>query len=245
MKKARQILITGGLHGDESSGIAIASHFLNKSGNVHGLICNIEAVKQGKRLIETDMNDSFGKYIPMSLEEIAAEKIVTTIRKFNLIIDIHNTRADGTTCAIVVRKPNKKHLFLAKYFGFNKIVIMPRGRSLIGLKPRNAISLEIAHNAMKNFSNRYLIDKILGLRNITGKYEKSNLKIFVFVNEVLPSTLNRLSLSKNSFFNFKKLSRTQELKFGLKSSSCYYPIFVNTKEDEKIAFTLVKQIDVK
>ncbi len=244
--KIKNILITGGLHGDEPTGIEVAGFFEKSTTNICGLVCNSEAIKTNKRYIETDLNRSFNVACPISLEEKIADKLTTFISKFNLVIDIHNTRALGTTCAIVVNNPNNLQLSLSKYFGFQKIVVMPPSGSLISISPEESISLEIAKDAMERFSSKKLINKILKLKvGNLSKYQVGGQKIYVFVNKVLRSTLDRLGLYKSNFSNFKKLTRLQQNKLELPGEGIYYPIFLKHSEDEEIAFTLVKETDVK
>lgn len=242
MIKQQKILVTGGLHGDEPTGIEVAQFFAKRRASISGLVCNNDAIKIGKRFIETDLNRSFNVNVPISLEEKHAAKLSNIVLKSDLIIDIHNTRAIGTTCAIVVNKPNELQLQLADYFGFEKIVVMPPSGSLISLKPESSISFEIAIDSMKKYSAKILIGKILGLKS-EEESKDFNPELFIFVNKVLSSTLKRLRLNKKDFSNFKIINIKQKNEFGL-GKGRYYPIFLK-KEDEEVAFTLVKRIDVK
>ena len=245
MHKQNKILITGGLHGDEPTGVEVASYFLKNKLGVKGLVCNKKAITMHKRFTETDLNRSFKVKTPISYEERLAVVLSKTVYKYKIIIDIHNTRASGTTCAIVVNKPNNLQLMLAKYFGFNKLVVMPPSGSLISLKPSSSISIEVANDAVKKYSTKMIVDKIANLPSFdVGKFNKEVIKTYTFVNKVLAVTLDNLGLTKDGFSNFKKLTNDQANRLGLDNAH-YYPIFLKKDENEDVSFTLVKEFDVK
>ena len=151
-KHLKNILVIGGLHGDESSGIAIAKYFQQHSHNgISSFIGNPAASVKNKRYLETDLNRSFDTKVATSLEERRAEEIKPLLKKFDFIIDFHNTKGDFTTCAITTVKPNKVHIAIALHFGFKKLVIMPPSGSLISRHAQNAISFEIATNERNKF----------------------------------------------------------------------------------------------
>lgn len=245
MIKTQKILITGGIHGDEPIGIEVAKFFEKGRNSILGLVCNPKALRENKRFIETDLNRSFGVNKPISLEENRARKISEIVKNFDLIIDLHNTKACGTTCAIVVNKPNDLQLLLAKYFSFDKVVIMPSSGSLISKKPNKSISLEVADDSLKKFSGKFFIEKIEALNERLGVSDnlKKCLRIYSFINRVQKTTLERMSIKKTDLSNFKKITNAQNKKFCLGKGD-YYPIFLKDK-DEEVAFTLVKEIEVK
>ena len=243
MKKGK-ILITGGVHGDEPTGIEVAAYFSREKGPIRGILCNPKAVSAEKRFLETDLNRSFDVSEPVSLEEHLAKCLRGITKKYDLVLDIHNTKAMNTLCAITTCKPNATHLYLAKHFGFKKIVIMPPSGSLIATVPKRAISLEIPANLNFRFSPQKLVQKIKRL-DIKGRENRHDrFSFYKFVNKVLTSSLERLKLEKASFSNFRRLTQHQKEILGLKPKNTYYPIFLKEREEE-VAFSLVKRINVQ
>lgn len=237
-----QILIVGGIHGNEPTGIAVARHFIkNKVLGFTGLITNQKAIEKNKRFLETDLNRSFDTKTPTSLEEILATKIKPLLTKYDLIIDIHNTKAKSTTCAIVTSSPSHIHFGLAKYFGFSRLVKMPPSGSLIA-QHHQSISLEISTSDTKKFPVKKLISKIikLNLKNLpTTKPE-----IFHYTANIQKKTLERTNIKRDELHNFVELTERQKKLLNLTVNKNYYPIF-KKRALEKTALTLVEKFHLQ
>ncbi|MEK7525006.1 MAG: succinylglutamate desuccinylase/aspartoacylase family protein [Patescibacteria group bacterium] len=244
MKQLKKLLVVGGLHGDESSGVDLVRR-LQKVGlnNIKAVVANPEAVGKKVRFLETDMNRSFGVETPISLEERRASNLKKEFLVCDAVIDVHNTRARGTTCAITVCEPNKFHLGLATYFGFTKVVVMSPSGSLISVCPDRSISLEIENGRKKEFSTNFLVGKIVTMGDRSGG--KKKLDVYQYVNKVSRKTLMRLGVDLDLIANFKKLSLGVLKKLALGRSSDYYPIFFKSNEKEEISFILVKYVGSK
>jgi len=244
VKNKKKILVVGGLHGDESSGVDLVRRLRkNIPKDTTVVIANPDAVKKNIRFVETDMNRSFAVEVPVSLEEKVAAKLKSKVLDHDVVIDVHNTKAEGTTCAITVCKPSKLHFYLANHFGFDKLVIMPPSGSLISVCPDRAVSLEIETGRRMEFSTAYLMEKIKTLGSKVD--EKKQLEIYRFINRVPRNTLVRLDIDLMRLTNFQKLSRNILEKLGLSPEHDYYPIFFKSHEKEEVVFTLVKYIGTR
>ena len=63
-----KILVVGGVHGNEQTGIALARVFIaDKDARINGLVVNREAVRKKVRFLETDLNRSFGVLCPITI----------------------------------------------------------------------------------------------------------------------------------------------------------------------------------
>lgn len=239
---SNKILVVGGVHGDEFTGIELAQKLLNDPIQDIGVeLANPKAVQKRVRYVETDLNRSFGKVIPISYEETLAQAITAKLSNFELVLDFHNTDAVGTTCAILTAAPTVKQLGIIAYFGFEKIVIMPGSGSLIGQYPDRAISFEIADNNVEHFNLQYFIVKLqtLELTTIRSTILPS---IYKFVANMPKKTAKRLNLNLGQLHNFSNFSTSQKEVLGLDSILQYCPIFLGCGSYRETAFQIV-QID--
>jgi aspartoacylase len=87
MSKFKKILVIGGVHGDETTGIELIKKLEQKPiKTISTLLANPLAVQKKKRFIETDLNRSFNK-VPISKEEKLALEIDKEIRNYDLILN--------------------------------------------------------------------------------------------------------------------------------------------------------------
>lgn len=237
----KKILVVGGLHGDEPTGIelveALSDH--SKQG-ITALLGNPEAVRQNKRFIETDLNRSFTSDTSTSLEEKRAVEIKRELGGYDIILDFHNTKAAGTTCAIVVTEPNELHRKLAVHFGFKRIVIMPPSGSLLSQYPETAISLEIAHNDMELYPTEELQEKVKALRSTLLPVEEQ-LEQYQFVKPLERGVVEKVGITPNDLKNFGELTSHQKKLLNIPEAEHYVPIFAKEVFDP-VAFTLLKRI---
>jgi len=234
-------LIVGGVHGDELTGISLVKHFLKRPTNKFaGLLCHPEAIKKEKRFFETDLNRSFSVKIPISLEENIARKLEKSLMECDFILDFHNTKADRTTCVIIVGAPNKWHFRVASHFGFKKMVSMEPSGSLISLNPSSSISLEIANNDKGKYPEKSLIEKIEKLHDVEVS-DETGLEYFKYVTQVKSTTLNRIGIASSEITNFVELTREQKQKLGLPTNSSMFPIFAKKEFSEELGFVVVKR----
>lgn len=240
MKKER-VLIIGGLHGDEPTGVAVARYFqLHPHVGITSIVGHEEAIRQNIRYIETDLNRSFQPRVIVSLEEKIAADLKKTMQAMDMIIDIHNTRGDSTTCAITTMKPNALQFSLAKYFGFEKLVVMPPSGSLIAEHAEKAISLEIALNDRKFFSVESLIGKIKRLDSSVA--EGKRVEVYMYIRSIPTSTLQRVGIQPQDIANFVALTMEQKNALGLDRKNIYCPIFAKSRFSTENGFDLVEKV---
>ena len=244
MEKIARLLIVGGVHGDEPFGLRLVKRIKDvRPEGVEGVVANMKALKKGVRYLETDMNRSFAVEAPVSIEERRAEELMPKLMASDAVIDVHSTRAQGTTCAITVCEPNKLHLKIARHLNMKRLVIMPPSGSLVATCPDKAISLEIATDKLGVFSTIFLLERLKTLNDV-GDYDNRVLMVYKFVNRVSRKTLERMKIDMGEIANFKKLSTITVSKLGLNMSSEFVPIFYKRDEREDMAFTLVKKVGV-
>jgi hypothetical protein len=239
----KNILIVGGLHGDEPTGITIANYFIkHKLKGIKGLIGNSKAIEQNKRYIETDLNRSFIKGTLKSLEEKRALGIRKLLWKYHIVLDFHNTKAEDTTCAIVTQYPLPFHLNIAKFFGFRRIIIMPASGSLIACTPKTSLSLEIAENDITSYSVNDLISKIKQLQKIDIiDHSNKEISIYRYLQHITKEIALEHGIIPESIYNFQEISDNLKIKLKIDISKKVVPIFAKKIFNEKGAFTLVEK----
>jgi len=215
-----RILVIGGTHGDERTGIEVAVHLMNsKFQGIDALISNRRAVNLGKRFVETDLNRSFGVEHPKSYEEFRARMISSKLRQYDLVLDFHNTTSK-TTCGIVTtEKPSNIQIAVLEAFGLRKCIIMPAGHSLCGQIPQTAIGLEISRSD-KKFSKDFLVDKIKRIRKemLIFSSEAKSLRFYYHCGQKVTMTQLKLAgLSIHDFSDFRfieeEIARTLGIEF--------------------------------
>lgn len=240
----KNILLIGGTHGDERTGINLVNYFQKNSQKyINPLLANKLAVKKNIRFIETDLNRSVSKSLPISHEEKLAKGLTNQIKKAKLAIEFHNTTAHDNTCAIVTTEPSKLHIALAAHFGLKRILIMPAQGTLSGLNSKKFFSLEIS-NSDKAFTNINLLkNKLLSLNSIN--YEKTaSLKIYKYIGAtVTKKTLKRLKISLAEIKNFQAFDKKITSSLHLPTKEKYCPIFFGEKNyGNDFAFQIVKLV---
>ncbi len=97
-EKGLTVTVLGGVHGNETVGVDIVQNLLLKmmqgkvqQGVLQVALGNIEAIKQGKRFIEKDLNRCFGHPKGKSIEEIRANQLKPLLMDTDVLLDIHGT----------------------------------------------------------------------------------------------------------------------------------------------------------
>ena len=118
------ILVIGGLHGDEPLGIEMVRGLQEKPlPGVTAIIGNPEAVRANIRCIESDLNRVFPGKSEGNLEERRAAEIIEIAQGFDLVLDFHNTRAPDNDCTFVGEEPSQEMLAAIGALGLERIVV--------------------------------------------------------------------------------------------------------------------------
>jgi inosine-uridine nucleoside N-ribohydrolase/succinylglutamate desuccinylase len=115
-KPGKTTVILAGVHGNEVCGVRafdkIIPEIKIESGKVIFIYANLEAIKQGKRFIEKNLNRCFWKEQPIeisgSLEGKTAEEIIPYLEKADYMLDLHGCYIkDSAPCVICDKKQIK------------------------------------------------------------------------------------------------------------------------------------------
>ena len=130
MTPIQQILLVGGTHGNELTGVRMVEQWHQLSNSIAldeisitPLIANLTAVKNRVRFVEEDLNRQFSEVAltsePSTLEAKLAHQLnrkygQTSNNPFDLVIDVHNTTSNmGATLILIER--NEFNVQLARY----------------------------------------------------------------------------------------------------------------------------------
>jgi succinylglutamate desuccinylase len=239
-----KIILVTGVHGDEPHALAVGQRVEHPDVTV--IIAKSAAIAAGKRYLETDLNRSFGAALPASLEENLAPDLKSRFKELepSIVLDLHNTNAKGTTCAIITVDPLPRHLEIIAHLGFDKVVIMPPSGSLISSfndSATVAISLEVANDDVSKFEPEVIAQKIAQIA--AGGLDSSQApQIFKHVGAIKKTTLKRVGIEARTLKNFSRLTKTHLALLGLASKLELYPIFKGGKHMREDAFTLVCRV---
>lgn len=226
----KNILLLGGTHGDERTGVDLVNYFLRHPvPYIQPFIVNSKAVKRNVRFVETDMNRSAGKIIPVSYEEVLVKQLEPRIKKSELVIEFHNTTASNNTCGIVTTKPKHLHYSLANHFNLSRILIMPAQGSLSGINSQKFFSLEISNDDIKFTNIENLISKLKAIRNVKSSLFK-DASVYKFTGKTFEkSILKRLKISLSDIKNFRLFTKEQKVLLQLPIDGRFCPIFAGEK----------------
>ncbi len=120
------ILIIGGLHGDETLGIDIVKLLRQKPiANVVGIFGNPSAIATNTRYADVDLNRVFPGKADGNLEENRAVQVMNIVNtgNFDVILDFHNTTAKDCNCSFVGEDCQDSLFGVSQFLGLNNVVV--------------------------------------------------------------------------------------------------------------------------
>lgn len=151
MQRIRNILLVGGTHGNEMTGIHLVRNWLRDSGplkheglDVQLLLANPEAIQVCRRYVETDLNRAFSKDLlapqsqAKSKENLRAREIHAQFANPDLVIDLHNSTANMGICLILnhLDEPVRRICaILAREFNEVRILYQPEPEDTLSYLP--------------------------------------------------------------------------------------------------------------
>ncbi len=151
MQRIRNILLVGGTHGNEMTGIHLVRNWLRDSSSlkhedldVQLLLANPEAIQACRRYVETDLNRAFSKALlapesnAKAKENLRAREIHAQFANPDLVIDLHNSTANMGICLILnhLDEPVRRICaILAKEFEEVRILYQPEPEDSLSYLP--------------------------------------------------------------------------------------------------------------
>lgn len=238
-----KILVVGGTHGDERTGIDVVMMLRScKVKKIDTLIANPRATKMYCRFTETDLNRSFRVVNPASYEEIRAQEISETMGEYDIVLEFHNTNSKGTCIILTSQKPSEMQLKVAAHFGFKRIVIAPPGgNSLSSISPQKTLSFEISRSQAHKYSADYFVKKIIALLNGPKEVVESDLEVYKLANrKVMKSELAAFGMAIDEFADFVAFDSRQLERLDLEAGTAPFLVGGYGVVNPDFAFNVVK-----
>ena len=235
------ILVIGGMHGNEPLGLELVSLFNElPQVNIDCIIANPIAVEDGSRFVGVDLNRSFpGNGSGCSYEERRAYELIEICKKFDLVIDFHNTYCPENDCSFVGENAKSELLSVSEYFGLNRAIVADY--NCLNKYAPNCISVEVSLDSILNNAN-YWYQKICRLRSKTVLTANPKLEKYKFVYRMNLEDRDRLKLDSLNLKAFQPIDDTVAGAMGVKSPA--YPIFIADKYTPYNYGGLLNKIDV-
>lgn len=240
--KLNKILIIGGTHGNEKTGVDVVRHLKNCTvKNIDTLIANPRAVSNNCRFMETDLNRSFNLQKKQSYEEKRTVFISKKMKKYDFIIEFHNTNS-MTNCVIITNKrPTILQSKIIKYFGFKHVIVMPPKNSLSSQNPSKTVSFEIS--TKNGVSSVLLLKKILSIKNEINNYDFRNFTIYKYSGtKIYKNILQKVSLKIEDFTDFYPIKKKNSKILGLKPDMNIPFLIGGTSYGKDFGFCVAKVI---
>ena len=240
-----RVLVVACTHGTEKVGLRVQEsleRILGPNPNIDFTIGNPDALKDGVRFKETDLNRSFPGRIDGSKEERLAFDLAPVIRSYDVVIDIHST-VSGLESAVILADLNEKSLALARATQTKYVLYMriTEGQNLISGHPA-AIGFEYGADDSEK-THKDTVEGICMILKEHGfpvdvKVEPTQGKIFLDVYEAIPKPSG--FVAENNIENFKLVQSGQVYARNpvtgeeLRAEADFYPVLFGqyTYEDK-------------
>lgn len=221
-----KVLVIGGMHGNETLGIEVVKLFKhNPVIGVDVLLANEQAIDGNCRFVEQDLNRSFpGNSKSTKYESRRAAEILTQTKKYDVVLDFHNTYCPDNDCGFIGDTANDNLTDVAWLLGFDKVIVADY--DCINKVADNCLSVEVSLDSPLNNAKLWY-ERIAMLSRLEGFTATSNVKKYRFVYRVTNVDRDRLRLYSQNLTTFQPLSNELAEAMGVKSPA--YPIFIDDK----------------
>lgn len=221
-----KILIIGGMHGNEPLGIKLVKMFQSKHIiGVDAVFANERAIKANLRFVNQDLNRSFpGNMRSKTYEQKRASYLLNFCKKYDLVIDFHNTYCPNNDCTFVGESASKNLYNISSYFGLKRVIVADY--ACLNKYAPNCISVEISLDS-KAIDAAIWYKRISRLSKMDSVLSTSGVEKFRFVYRMTLEDRDRLNLTKKNLKAFKPISKRLADIMGVKNPA--YPIFIGDK----------------
>ena len=218
-----KILVIGGMHGNETLGLKVVKLFQdNPVLEVDTLLANEQAIEANCRFVGQDLNRSFpGDSKSDKYELKRASEILNTTRKYDVVLDFHNTYCPENDCGFVGETASDKLTNVAWVLGLDKVIVADY--DCINKASNNCLSVEVSLDSKLNDAKLWY-ERIVKLSKLDSITTKSKVQKFRFVYRMSIEDKERLGLDKQNLRAFKPLSKKLSDARGVNAPA--YPIFI-------------------
>lgn len=222
------ILVIGGMHGNETLGIDLVKNLQNNPlQNVSCVLANTEAIAANKRFTGEDLNRSFpGKTSGKTYEQRRAAELLKICEKYDVVLDFHNTYCPENDCTFIGDSADKMLLGVAQFIGLPRVIVADY--DCINKYSPNCISVEISMQSRLNDVQLWRdIVQRLSQQNPSILQDTSQVETFRFVYRMTLEDKSRWQLDQKNLRAFQPID--PEIATNLGVASPAYPIFINDK----------------
>lgn len=221
-----KLLVIGGMHGNEPLGIKVVRLLQKKKlKNVDAILANREAVDKNCRFKTQDLNRTFPGDLDSNIyEQKRAAYLLEICKKYDLVLDFHNTYCPGNDCSFIGINANEDLFKVSSFLGLNKIIIADY--ECINKYAQNCISIEISLDSQEMDAGRWC-EKISELANVNLLPEAGDIELFRFVYRMTIDDRDKFNLGNKNLKAFEPIS--DELARSLNVESPAFPIFIGDK----------------
>lgn len=235
------ILIIGGMHGNEPLGLEVVKLFQEKPvKGIEVVFANEQAIAGNCRFVGQDLNRSFpGKVKGKTYEEHRAVKLLKLSRKYDLVLDFHNTYCSSNDCGFVGEQANQVLYNVAWLLGLKRLVVADY--DCINKFASNCLSVEVSLDSKLNYAELWY-ERILILSKLISYVVEPAIDLYRFAYRITLEDRDRLNLDEQNLQAFKPISN--KLAKALNVTSPAYPIFVKDKYTPYNYGGLINKINV-
>ncbi len=216
-----KFLVIGGTHGNEPLGIEVCKRLEEKNiPYLDVLYANERAISQKKRFAQDDLNRVFPGTKRSSYESSRAKQIVEICKKYDFVIDFHNTNCPENDCGFVGGSDYMETAQLSLFLGLDRVIVADY--DCINKFVRRCLSVEISLSS-KKCDVDFWVRRMIGLKdfNQSRNYGKADLYKFSY----------RITREQQNMFNFPKWKAFRKVPRNdlkpLNLNQVYYPIFID------------------
>ena len=218
-----KILVIGGMHGNEPLGPAVVALFTKRPvAGVSVALANQQAIAANSRFINTDLNRSFpGDSTSKDYEARRAAWLLQQCKRYDLVLDFHNTHCPGNDCAFVGQTAGRQLYDLAWFLGLSRVIVSDY--DCINKYAPNCLSVEISLDSPVCDAQIWY-ERIADLASLEQLPAAGNLELYRFVYRITLQDKERLDLPSKNLRAFKPLPVKLANAMGVASPA--YPIFI-------------------
>lgn len=218
-----KVLVIGGMHGNEPLGLEVVRLFKNRPvTGVDIVVANKEATKANKRFTGKDLNRSFpGNASIMAYEDRRAKELLKLAKKYDVVLDFHNTYCPNNDCGFVGMDAPKILYDISWLLGLDKVIVADY--DCMNKYALNCLSVEVSLGSKLNNAELWY-ERIYMLSRLEGMRVNSKISTYKFVYRLTLEDRDKYNLPDKNLRAFQAIDPTIAKSLGVQSPA--YPIFI-------------------
>ena len=218
-----KILVIGGMHGNEPLGPSVVALFQQKPlKNIDVVLANQPAIRQNRRFVQQDLNRSFpGNAGSKAYEPRRAAELLQLSKKYDLVLDFHNTHCPENDCGFVGDTAPKALYDTSWLLGLSRVVVADY--DCINKYVPNCLSVEVSLNSSLNRPEVWY-ERIAQLARLNKVCVSANVTRYRFVYRMTLEDRDKYQLDRKNLQAFQPMPAKIAKQLGVKTPAS--PIFI-------------------